>query len=463
MQKVMIRTALAVFLFPGIIGFYIDHGLTDAHAQSVDIEGPLAKVETGQCETDDTYTIAIHGGSVGWRGNHAAKVSYMKPLLNEARSLLASGARAIDVVEAAISSMEDSGFFNAGKGAIANQAGVIELDASIMDGRELKAGAVAAVKAVRNPIIAARIVMDKSEHVMMVGPNADRFIKEKEGIVVDPAYFLHGGQNFSDVPLPADLAISPPDDGVSSDKAGFLGVWGGVSSEGDLNHILVVEDIEADSAKVIYALGMYPYWGDGLYRRLTGVFVEDGLQVIEPTELGGYKLIYSLNPNNTLSVSATHPDLPGGETVMTRQPSVPGSNHKGGTVGAVVRDRCGDLAAGTSTGGFGSKTPGRVGDSPIIGAGTYADNETAAISATGHGEFFMRHVVAYDITAVMKYKGHSVEDAAINLIQKDLRIKGLSGGVIAVDRDGNFVMTYNTEGMVRGVTTNALEPSVAVY
>ena len=227
-------------------------------------------------------------------------------------------------------------------------------------------------------------------------------------------------------------------------------------------HILVVEEIEADSAKVIYALGMYPFWGDGLYRRLTGVFVEDGVQVIEPTELGGYRLIYSLNPNNTLSVTATHPDFPDGETVLTRQPSVPGSDHKGGTVGAAVRDRCGDLAAGTSTGGFGSKTPGRVGDSPIIGAGTYADNETAAISATGHGEFFMRHVVAYDITAVMKYKGHSVEDAATNLIKK-LRIKGLSGGVIAVDRDGNFVMTYNTEGMVRGVTTNTLEPSVAVY
>jgi beta-aspartyl-peptidase (threonine type) len=140
-----------------------------------------------------------------------------------------------------------------------------------------------------------------------------------------------------------------------------------------------------------------------------------------------------------------------------------GRNLKAGAVGAVVRDRCGDLAAGTSTGGFDSKTPGRVGDSPIIGAGTYADNETAAISATGHGEFFIRHVVAYDITAAMKYKGLSLEKAAKNLIKTGLRIKGLRGGVIAVDGDGNFVMTYNTEGMVRGVTTNAMEPLVKVY
>lgn len=463
MQKVIIRTALATLLFPGMIGFHIDYGLTPAHAQGTNIEALLAKVETGQCETDDTYTIAIHGGLAGLGGNHAAKISYMKPLLTEARSSLASGARAIDVVEAVIASMEDSGLFNAGKGAIANQAGVVELDASIMDGRELKAGSVAAITALRNPISAARLVMDESEHVMIVGPNADSFAREKGGTVANDAYFLYGGQNFSDVPLPADLAITPPDVGVSSDQASFLGVWGGVSSEGDLNHILVVEEIEADSAKVIYALGKYPVWGDGLYRRLTGVFVEDGLKVIEPSEFGGYTVIYRLNPNDTLSLTATHPTLPDGETVMTRQPLMPGSDEKSGTVGAAVRDRCGDLVAGTSTGGYRSKTPGRVGDSPIIGAGTYADNETAAISAAGHGELFMRHVVAYDITALMKYTGLSVEEAATTLIKQKLRIKGLRGGVIAVDRDGNHVMTYNSEGMVRGVTTDTLKPSVAVY
>jgi len=138
-------------------------------------------------------------------------------------------------------------------------------------------------------------------------------------------------------------------------------------------------------------------------------------------------------------------------------------DHDGGTAGAAARDRCGDLAAGTSTGDFGSKTPGRVGDSPIIGAGTYADNATAAVSATGHGEFFMRHVVAYAITAAMAHKGLSLEKAATKLIKRDLFHKGLRGGVIAVDREGNVAMPYNTEGMVRGSASHRSLPSVHVY
>jgi len=456
----MIRAALAALLFTGIIGSHVGYGLNSVQAAGKD--NPVTRVKTNLCESDQTFTIVLHGGSVFWRGNHAPKLPIMKQILADARSALSSGARAIDVVEAVIASMENSGLYNAGKGAIANQAGVIELDASIMDGRELKAGAVAAVKAVRNPIIAARLVMDKSEHVMMVGPNADRFIEQNGGAVADAAYYLHGGENFSDVPLPDDTAITPADDGVTSARAGYLGIWGGVFL-GDLNAILVVEKIEADQAQVIYAYGTYPFWGEAFYRRLPGVFVDGALQVMEPADLGGYKMTYRLNPDNTLSMKATHPDQPDGEGMMKRLPSKPGSDHNSGTVGAVVRDRCGDLAAGTSTGGFDSKTPGRVGDSPIIGAGTYADNETAAISATGHGEFFMRHVVAYDITAAMKYKGLSLEQVATNLIKQELRIKGLRGGVIAVDGDGNFVMTYNTEGMVRGVTTNTMEPSVKVY
>ena len=460
MQTVVTRAALAALLFTGIIGSHIGYGLNSAQAAGKD--SPVTWVKTGLCESDQTFTIVLHGGSVFWRGNHAPKLPVMKQILTDARSALSSGARAIDVVEAVIASMENSGLYNAGKGAIANQAGVIELDASIMDGRELKAGAVAAVKAVRNPIIAARLVMDKSEHVMMVGPNADRFIEQNGGAVADAAYYLHSGQNFSDVPLPGDTAITPADDGVASARAGYLGIWGGVFL-GNLNAILVVEKIEADKAQVIYAYGTHPFWGEAFYRRLPGVFVDGALQVMEPADLGGYKMTYRLNPDNTLSMKATHPDQPDGKGMMKRLSSKPGSDDNSGTVGAVVRDRCGDLAAGTSTGGFDSKTPGRVGDSPIIGAGTYADNETAAISATGHGEFFMRHVVAYDITAAMKYKGLSLEQAATNLIKKDLRIKGLRGGVIAVDRDGNFVMTYNTEGMVRGVTTNSMEPSVKVY
>jgi len=459
MRTVVTRAALAALLFLGIIGSQVGYGLNTAQAAGKD--NPVIRVETGYCESDQTFTIVIHGG-VAWGGIHATKLPVMKQILSDARSALSSGARAIDVVEAVIAEMENSGLFNAGKAAIANQAGVIELDASIMDGRDLKAGAVAAVKTVRNPIIAARLVMDKSEHVMMVGPNADRFIKQNGGAAVDVSYFLNGGQNFSGVPLPDDMSISAADNGISSKRRGYLGIWAGII-EGTFKKIIVVEKIEGDKVKVIYAQGPNPVWGKGFYRRLEGVFVDGALQVKEPAEYGGFLFTYELNPNDTLLLKATHPDYPDAQATMKRLPSRPDSDNKSGTVGAVVRDRCGDLAAGTSTGGFDSKIPGRVGDVPIIGAGTYADNETAAISATGHGEFFMRHVVAYDITAAMKYKGVSVKQAATNLIKEELRIKGLRGGVIAVDGDGNFVMTYNTRGMVRGVTTNTLEPTLKVY
>jgi beta-aspartyl-peptidase (threonine type) len=229
-----------------------------------------------------------------------------------------------------------------------------------------------------------------------------------------------------------------------------------------VNHVLVVEAIEPDGIKVIYALSPNPYHGEGFYRRLTANFVDQGLRVIEPSDLGGYTTTYRLNPDDSLAVTGTNP---GEETVKLtlRRLPTPGADHDGGTVGAVARDRCGDLAAGTSTGGFDSKLPGRVGDSPIIGAGTYADNETAAISATGHGEFFMRHVVAHDIAAAMKYKGLSLEDAATNLVEDELFRKGLRGGVIAVDRDGKIAAPYNTEGMVRGTASNKLDPTAKVY
>ena len=459
MHTMVARGRLVVLLLSVIIGSQVGYGLNTVQAAGKD--SLVTRVETGYCESDQTFTIVIHGG-VAWGGIHASKLPVMKQILSDARSALSSGARAIDVVEAVIAEMENSGVFNAGKAAIANQAGVIELDASIMDGRDLQAGAVAAVKTVRNPIIAARLVMDKSEHVMMVGPNADRFIKQNGGAIVGASYYLHGGQNFSSVPLPNDMSVLVDDDSISPERTGYLGIWAGVI-EGGFNHILVVEKIEGDKAQVIYAHAPHPTWGEGFYRRLQGVFVDEALQVKEPAEYGGYNLTYKLNPDDTLSLTGTHPDLPDGQGGMKRLPSRPGTDNNSGTVGAAVRDRCGDLAAGTSTGGFDSKIPGRVGDSPIIGAGTYADNETAAISATGHGEFFMRHVVAYDITAAMKYKGVSVKQAATNLIKEELRIKGLRGGVIAVDRDGNFVMTYNTRGMVRGVTTNTLEPTVKVY
>ncbi len=145
MQRLMISVALSTLVFLAIIGFFVGYGLTSAHAQSVDIQVPLSKVETGHCETDDIFAIAIHGGSVFGQSNHAPKIPLMQKTLVDARPLLASGARAIDVVEAVIAGMEDSGLYNAGKGAIANQAGGIELDASIMHGPSREAGAVAAL------------------------------------------------------------------------------------------------------------------------------------------------------------------------------------------------------------------------------------------------------------------------------------------------------------------------------
>lgn len=443
-----------------------------APATEAQTPGPgslVAAVETGHCAADETFAIAIHGGAEFWRGDHGPKIAVAQGLLAEARAVLESGARAIDVVEAVVAAMEDSGHFNAGKGSIANQAGTVEMDAAIMDGRALDAGAVASVKAVRNPISAARLVMEESRHVLLVGPEADRFVRENGGAAVDPSYFHYGGRNFDNVPLPAEIAIVPPGDGVAPERAAFSGAWAGVF-QGEMNHVLVVEEIgpagapdgAPSSAKVISALGPHPAIGEGQFRRLEGVFVEGGLKVSEPSDLGGYTTIYSLNPDGTLAARGSLPGEAPQEMTLERY-SIPPKAQDGGTVGAVVRDRCADLAAGTSTGGFGSKAPGRVGDVPIIGAGTYADNETAAISATGHGEYFMRYVAAYAIVAAMEHKGLSLEDAATGLIEGDLARKGLRGGVIAVDRDGKVAMPYNTEGMVRGATTNDRPPSVEVY
>lgn len=436
-----------------------------AEAQTADAKDRLAAVERGLCDSDAIYALVVHGGAAFFRENHDLKLTYIQQTLTEARSALSAGARAIDVVEAVIAGMEDSGAFNAGRGGIANQAGVVELDASIMEGRELQAGAVASVRSVRNPISAARLVMDRSRHVMFVGPEADRFVRENGGATVEASYFLDGGENFDDVVLPDDIEVLSPGDTVAPEKAAFSGTWAGSWTGVPMKHMLVVEEIDPEGAKVIYAFGSNPFTpdGKGLYRRLPARFLDGALQVIEPSDIGGFTTTYRLNPDNSLTVTTAKKDT--GESYQTtlHRLAVSRADQDGGTVGAVVRDRCGDLAAGTSTGGFGSKTPGRVGDAPIIGAGTYADNETAAISATGHGEYFMRHVAAYAIVAAMKHKGLSLEDAATNLIEDELARKGLRGGVVAVDRDGNVAMPFNTEGMVRGATTNDRSPSAEVY
>jgi beta-aspartyl-peptidase (threonine type) len=289
--------------------------------------------------------LAVHGGAGGRPegGLTAAEEKlYHADLESALKAGLAvlrrDGGSALDAVQAAVVVLEDSPRFNAGRGAVFNRDGRNELDAAIIDGRDRKAGAVAGVMRVKNPILAARAVMDKSKHVLMAGEGADRFAAAEGLAVVSPAYFWTAHR------------------------------W---------------EQFQKRAA-----------------RR------EEREKAADP--------------------------------------------YPKGTVGAVAVDRGGNLAAATSTGGLTDKRPGRVGDTPLIGAGTFADNATCAVSATGEGELFIRSVVAYDIAARMKYAKAGVRDAAGAVI-KDLPAD--AGGVIALDKDGVVAMPFNTEGMWRGWIT----------
>jgi beta-aspartyl-peptidase (threonine type) len=284
--------------------------------------------------------LVIHGGAgTITRASMSAEAEAqyragLEQALRTGHAILAKGGSSLDAVEAAIRVMEDNPLFNAGKGAVFTHEGRNELDASIMDGRTKAAGSVAGVTIIRNPITAARAVMEKSKHVMMVGRGAELFATKMGLEIVDPSYF----------------------------------------------------------------------WTERRWKSLQKELLEE-------------------------------------------QQS---ADKKFGTVGAVAVDSNGNLAAGTSTGGMTNKQFGRVGDAPIIGAGTYADNESCAVSATGHGEFFIRWTVAYDIAALMKYRGMTVAEASNEVIHKKLApVKG-EGGVIVLDTKGNFAMTFNSEGMYRG-------------
>jgi beta-aspartyl-peptidase (threonine type) len=274
----------------------------------------------------------------------------MSEALSAGHRILSDGGSSLDAVQATIVVLEDSPLFNAGKGAVFTHEGTNELDASIMDGASQRAGAVAGVKRIKNPILLARLVMEKSPHVMLTGNGAEAFAAEQGGIeFVNPKYF-------------------------HTDRA-----W------------------------------------DALQRALE--------EEHQKTKTGA-----SARP------------------VMERDG--PGSYF--GTVGAVALDRRGTLAAGTSTGGMTNKRFGRVGDSPIVGAGTYASNESCGISSTGHGEFFIRYTVAHDICARVAYKGMSVQAAADEVVQQVLKKAGGEGGVVGLDRAGNVAMSFNSTGMGRG-------------
>ena len=303
----------------------------------------FALATTAAVAEDPAVAIAIHGGAgtLERQEMNAERAAQYRQLLDElvadGHEQLKQGQPGLDVVVSVIQRMEESPLFNAGRGAVLTWEGDHELDASIMHGGTLDAGAVAGVTTVRSPIALARSVMESSPHVMLAREGAEEFAVEQGFEVIEPSYF----------------------DTDTSRKA--------------------LEDFRKDS-----------------------------------------------------SASA-----------------LPDSAHKFGTVGVVVLDTQGHLSAGTSTGGMTGKRWGRIGDSPVIGAGTYADDRSCAVSATGHGEFFIRYAVAHDICARMRYAGASLTEAANAVIKDELVRAGALGGVIAMNPAGEIVFSFNTPNMIR--------------
>jgi L-asparaginase / beta-aspartyl-peptidase len=319
-----------------------------------------AKPNTSSARTNNAKTVlVIHGGAGTILKSQmtAEKEQAYKTALTEALqkgySILKTGGSSLDAVVAAIKVMEDSPLFNAGKGAVFTNEGKNEMDAAIMDGSNLKAGSVAGVTTIKNPITAARAVMDKSEHVMMAGKGAEKFAAANGCEIVDPSYFF------------------------TEDR------WNGL-----------LKARKEDSLKSV-------------------------LDHNQPKQ-----------------------------EALLKQPG--NKDYKYGTVGAVALDKNGNLAAATSTGGMTNKRYGRIGDAPIIGAGTYANNATCAISCTGWGEFYIRLVLAKTISDKMEFAKTPLKDAANEMVMKKLPELGGDGGLIAVDKDGNIAMPFNTSGMYRG-------------
>jgi L-asparaginase / beta-aspartyl-peptidase len=294
---------------------------------------------------DAKIGLAVHGGAGTMERSKMSperEREYRSGIENALRSgweILQHGGSSVDATEAAVRAFEDNPLFNAGKGAVFNSAGVNEMDAAIMDGKTLRAGTVANIEHVKNPISLARAVMEKSPHVMMAGPGAEAFAKEHGIELVDAKYFF------------------------TQDR------W---------------DELQRDKAK----------------------------------EKGGGA----------------------GDKKFIDSP---------GTVGAVALDRYGNLAAATSTGGKSNKLPGRIGDSPIVGGGTYANNATCAVSGTGDGEFFIMATAAHDVSAIMEYRRKTLQEAAIAVIDKIAKLGG-TGGMIAIDKSGNISLPFNTSGMYRG-------------
>jgi len=307
----------------------------------------------------NTFSIAIHGGAgtlVKGMMTPELEAKYKTALqlaLDTSYKILENGGTAIEAVEKAVVVLEDSPLFNAGKGSVFTATESHEMDASIMDGKTLNAGAVSLITGIKNPVALARDVMEKSEHVFLAGDGAMQFAKELNYSMENPSYFYDEFRH---------------------------------------NQWLEIKDTD------------------------------------------GFQLDHAKKKDS-----------------------------KFGTVGAVACDQHGNIAAATSTGGMTNKKWGRVGDSPMIGAGNYANNKTCAISCTGSGEFFIRGVVAYDVACLIEHKGMSLEEASNEVINKRiLEIKG-DGGLIAVDTQGNIAMPFNTEGMYRASKSSNGNEEVKIY
>lgn len=299
------------------------------------------------------YAIAIHGGAGDLprqalsEGRAARYRDGLAAALDRGYEVLEQGGSSLDAVTVAVRALEDDPLFNAGRGASLTREGVAELDAALMEGLTLRAGAVAAVRHVKNPIELARRVMDKSRHVLLVGAGAEEFALEEGLVLVPNAYFR--------------------------------------------------------------------------------------------------------TPERQAELDALRSGRPASELIPSTQ----------GTVGAVALDAAGNLAAATSTGGMSNKRPGRVGDSPIIGAGTYARNGVCAVSATGHGEYFMRIVAAHHVCSAVEHRGLTLQDALRDTLGR-LRDLGGSGGLIAVDGAGEIAIDFNTAGMFRACRDSSGKRQVAV-
>jgi beta-aspartyl-peptidase (threonine type) len=311
----------------------------------------------------NNYSIALHGGAGTILRAHLTpekEMAYKNALKNAieiGEEILKKGGSSLDAVEATVISLENCPLFNAGKGAVFTHDGIHEMDASIMNGFDLSAGAVSGINKVKNPVKLARAVMEKTEHVFLSGKGAMQF----------------------------------------ADKI----------------------NVEQENDEYFYVEMRYQQFQEAL--KSDGIFLDHNIQQTENGE------------------------------------------KKFGTVGAVALDVFGNLAAATSTGGMTNKKFGRIGDSPVIGAGTYANNNTCAISCTGHGEFFLRSVVAYDISCLMEYAAMSLKQACDKVVKDKLVKIGGEGGLVAVDKFGNIELSFNSEGMYRAMKTSNSNVFIGIY